>query len=231
MKNIDIKKSYRRLLGFVVIFLVMNCNSSKNMIVSKEDMEWKLVKVDKKNDVPSWKIYSRKLADSKLHEYKIEGDIRSTPKECVFSFRNDIYKEANKPKNKKYPTYNILKESKDSILTYVIHNEPFIFKDTEMRIRYTFFSDGENNKENVKWIESWDEKEAPPLSKKLSRVESFRGSWAFSKISVNESKAINIVQFDPKGMPMWLVKPMVVNFMKKGFETIGRFVIHSNTKR
>ncbi|NQX96360.1 MAG: hypothetical protein HRT73_00570 [Flavobacteriales bacterium] len=205
----------------IMLYTVGACNSSKSISPSEEENKgWEIVKVDKKNDKPTWEIYSRKLVGTNTYEYKIEGDIESSPKSCVSSFRKDIYNQSNNPNNKKYPTYNILNESKDTLLTYVIHNEPFIFKDTEMRVRYTFFKDFENNIEGVKWKEAWKEDLAPSPSKKLSRVQHFRGSWSFLKTSSSHSKAVNIIQFDPKGMPMWLVRPMVMSFLRKGLENL-----------
>jgi len=217
----NLKQSLKNTIGLYVfctlICTMESCSSTRNIntLKEKEKMEWKEVKVDKKNDKPSWKIYTRELVDENLYEYKIEGDINATQKECISSFREDIYNQASNPKNKKYPTYNILNDSEDSMLTYVIHNELFILKNTEMRVQYTFFTDNENNTEGVKWIEAWNDDLAPPLSKKLSRVESFRGAWHFLKNSNNKSKAINTVQVNPKGMPLWLVKPMVTKFSTK----------------
>ena len=131
---------------------------------------------------------------------------------------HNIYHQANKKNNKKYPTYKIINESPDSVLTYVVHNEPFPFKDTEMRVKYVFSTNADGSK-YVKWKESWD-KGSIGTSKKLNRVETFRGSWEFAVISENRVNATNIVQFDPKGMPKVLVQPMVTKFLKKGLENL-----------
>lgn len=114
------------------------------------------------------------------------------------------------------PTYDIVSESKDSLLIYLIHKEPFPLKDTEMSTRY-IFSNVEKGTTGVTWAEAWDESEIEP-SKKLSRVETFRGSWSFAATSDNSCQATSSVQFDPKNMPMWLVEPMVNNLLIDGLE-------------
>ena len=151
-------------------------------------------------------------------EYKIEGDIQLSPEVCLGVFKENIHKLASGTENKKYPTYEISNQSDNSLLTYVVHNEPFFFKNTEMSVRYLFFIN-EDGSYGVKWNEAWEESQIKP-SKKLKRVDTFRGSWSFSPITNNSSKAINNVQFDPKGMPLWLINPMVYKFLKEGLEDI-----------
>lgn len=163
-----------------------------------------------------WTIYSRKIKGTNFSEYKIEGAINASPKACREAFRQDILNQSTDLENKKYPTYKIVSESKDSLSTYVIHKEPFPLKNTEMSVRYIFFNN-EDGSAGVRWHEAWAANQVPP-SKKLSRVETFRGSWSFAPTSDNSCQAVNSVQFDPKGMPLWLVKPMVINFLKNGLE-------------
>ncbi|TXN36109.1 hypothetical protein FVB32_16255 [Flagellimonas hymeniacidonis] len=208
------------LFAMLIVISLQSCVSPRDASIREwEKHEWQLVKVDK-NDEPTWTIYKRKLVGTNFLEYKIEGDIKSSPQACISAFRRDIHNQADNLKNKKYPTYEIVDESKDSLLTYAIHNEPFPFKDTEMSVRYHFSRDIESKVEEVKWKEAWDENSVPPLSKKLSRVQTFRGAWNFSPVSINHCKAVNIIQFNPKKMPNWLVQPMVANFLKKGLEDI-----------
>ena len=165
-----------------------------------------------------WTIYSRKIKETNFLEYKIVGDIKSSPKACIAAFRQDIMNQAADLKNTKYPTYKIVNEAKDSLLTYVIHNEPFPLKDTEMSVRYIFVND-EDGSTSVTWHEAWDESQVQ-ISKKLNRVETFRGSWIFATTSNNSNQAANNVQFDPKNVPRWLYKPMVLKFLKKGLEEL-----------
>ena len=205
------------ILGFAILFL-QGCVSTRNRSIKEwKKHEWSIVKVDKK-DEPTWKIYKRKIKGTNFLEYKIEGNIKSSPETCLKTFKNDIHKLANGAKNKKYPTYDISEESEKSLLTYVIHNEPFPLRNTEMSVRYLFFSE-EDGSYGVKWNEAWEESQIQP-SKKLNRVEIFRGSWRFSPTKDNASKAINSVQFNPKGMPLWLINPMVYRFLKEGLEDI-----------
>lgn len=86
-----------------------------------------------------------------------------------------------------------------------------------MSVMYTF-SNNEESDTKVSWHEAWAESSVKP-TKKLNRVETFRGSWQFLKDS-NHSRAVNIVQFDPKGMPKFLVQPMVTNFLRNGIENL-----------
>ncbi len=215
-------------LGLNFIFLMLmvvgfqSCGSTRardRSIREWEKFEWKIVKTDKKEN-PSWTIYSRKVKESNFTEYKIEGDVKASPNASVAAFRRDIHDQAADLKNKKYPTYDIISESKDSLLTYVIHHEPFPFKDTEMSIMYVFSND-EDGTTRVTWHEAWNVNPVPP-SKKLSRVKTFRGYWTFAPTSSNANRAVNSVQFDSKGMPVWLVKPMVTNFIRNALEDIKK---------
>lgn len=47
----------------------------------------------------------------------------------------------------------------------------------------------------VRWKEVWDECQIQ-LSKKLNRVQTFRGSWDFTIVSSNHWMAVNNIQFD-----------------------------------
>jgi hypothetical protein len=204
--------------------MLTSCSTYRiNRLKNKSYKEWKSyqwneTKRSSDKEVSEWNIYSRKVKGTNLFEYKIEGVISSSPAACVEAFRVDLHAHAEGHFNKKYPVYDILQESKDSLLTYVVHNEPFPFRDTEMKVQYVFVND-EDGYSAVQWNEAWGESSAP-TSKKLHRVETFMGSWQFSTVSKNKSKAVNIVQFDPKKMPKWLVNPMVTKFLKKGFENI-----------
>ena len=208
------------ILLMLMVFGLQSCGSTRardRSIREWEKSEWETVKTDKKEN-PSWTIYSRKVKETNFTEYKIEGDVKASPKACVAAFRQDIHDQAAALKNKKYPTYEIVSESNDSLLTYVIHHEPFPFKDTEMSIMYVFSND-EDGTTGVTWHEAWNVNPVPP-SKKLSRVKTFRGYWNFAPTSSNANRALNSVQFDPKGMPLWLINPMVYKFLKEGLEDI-----------
>ena len=204
--------------------IVLNsCSTCRiNRLKNKSYKEWKAfqwTETKKSSDqkAADWTIYSRKVEGTTLMEYKIEGEIGSSPETCMAAFRQGIHHQAENP-GKKYPAYEIVHESQDSLLTYVIHNEPFPFKDTEMRVQYLFINN-EDCSMGVSWNEAWDRGSTPP-SKKLKRIETFRGSWQFSTVSEKQSNAVNMVQFDPQGMPKWLVQPMVTKFLRDGLENI-----------
>jgi hypothetical protein len=208
---------------FVLIGLsIQSCVSPRDRSIKewealeKQNQDWEVAKVDKK-EKPTWIIYTRKIAGTNFLEYKIEGNIESTPKACLSSFKQDIHDLADQS-SKKYPTYEIVEKSKESLLTYVIHKEPFPLKNTEMSVRYLFLSEADGSRA-VQWTEAWDEHPIQP-SKKLKRVQTFRGAWYFSPASDHSCKAVNSVQFDPQKMPMWLVEPMVFKFLKEGLQDI-----------
>ncbi|AWV96820.1 hypothetical protein [Arcticibacterium luteifluviistationis] len=186
--------------------------------------QWKEIKKSPNSEVKEWIIYSRKLRGTNFLEYKIEGKVESTASTSLSAFKGDIIRHTNGSKiDEKLTTYKLMEKSEDSLLTYVIHDESFPFKDTEMCLRYKFFTDEDRNS-IVKWNEAWDKCEIQP-SKKLKRIEMFRGSWIFSSTENSSTQAVNIVQFDPKGMPMWLVKPMVIKFLRKGLENIRKITL------
>lgn len=230
MRNINIcRHKLSILLAYTIILGIASltfssCSTHRAIrLRNKSIKEWSAYQLEEVKKSPEgkgekWTIYSRKIKGTNFSEYKIEGEIDAEPKACVAAFKQDILNQSADLKNKKYPTYEIVSHSKDSLLTYVIHNEPFPLKDTEMSVMYIFFND-EDGSPGVIWHEAWDESQVQP-SKKLSRVETFRGSWRFAHASDNSCQASNSVQFDPKGMPLWLVKPMVINFLKNGLEDI-----------
>ena len=215
------------LYAIMFIFLVPMLNSCStyriNRLKDKSYKEWKshqwaAIKSSPENGLAKWTISSREVKGTNLFEYKIEGAIASSPTACVSAFRNNLHDHADGHSSKKYPVYDILHESKDSLLTYVVHNEPFPFRDTEMKVQYVFINN-KNGNTAVQWNEAWGDSSGP-TPKKLNRVETFRGSWQFSIVSQDESKAVNIVQFDPKGMPKWLVNTMVTKFFRNGLDDI-----------
>ncbi len=213
-----VNKATRLCFIAITASLLVSCSGYKHIGSSTDKNEgWTLVKVEK-DDTPSWQAYSRKLSGTNFLEYKIEGEISFSPEACVASFKHDIEELANGSENKKFPIYDIVQKTEDSLLTYVIHNEPFPLKDTEMSVRYIYFND-EDGRTGVKWHEAWGEQLIEP-SKKLNRVETFRGSWNFSPTLLGSTKAVNTVQFDPQKMPRWLVEPMVIKFIRGGLEDI-----------
>lgn len=210
-------KTLTTLLIIALLLLTYGCKTSHKMTNQiDEKQDWIFVKAEKSN-TPTWIVYYRKLSGTNIYEYKIEGEVDATPDQCMNTFKQEIYDQAGNLNNKKFPTYNIIQETKDSILTYVIHKEPFPLKNTEMSVLYHFSKKGDSSR-IVSWHEAWDVESAPPESKKLSRVSTFRGTWHFTPISGSSSKAINTVQFNPKKMPMWFVKPMVIKFLREGLE-------------
>ncbi|MEO9871776.1 SRPBCC family protein [Ekhidna sp.] len=214
------KVSMRICFMTIVTSLLVSCAGYKRINSSTDENEgWTLVKVEK-GDNPSWKAYSRKLAGTSFIEYKIEGNVASTPDSCFIWFKRDIHELAEGSKSKKYPTYEIVHESGDSLVTYVVHNEPYPLKDTEMSVRYVYFNHDSGAKD-VKWREAWNERFIEP-SKKLNRVETFRGSWTFSPTPSGSTVAVTTVQFDPKNMPRSLVEPMVIKFLRDGLEDIRK---------
>lgn len=227
---------YRDKLSILLIYIVVfgiasvtffSCSPHRgNRLKNKSIKEWETFQFEEIKRGPDsgsekWVVYSRKIKGTNFSEYKIEGKVEVTPKACVAAFKQDILNQSADLENRKYPTYEIVRESTDSLLTYVIHNEPFPLKDTEMSVIYIFSND-EGGSTGVRWHEAWDKSPVQP-SRKLNRVETFRGYWSFVPTSSgNSCQAINSVQFNPKGMPEWLVKPMVVKFLKNGLENLRK---------
>ena len=201
-----------------IFFSLQGCMSSRDRSIKNwEKYEWKEIKKSKNEEV-SWIIYKRKIKGTNFLEYKIKGEIQASPKACITIFNEVLYNQALN--HKKFPTYQISHESKDSILTYVIHKEPFPLKNTEMSVRY-LFNTHENNAASVTWNEAWEDCPNQP-SKKLNRIETFRGSWHFLKTSDTTSLGVKSVNFDPKRMPKILVEPMVFKFLKDELEDIRK---------
>lgn len=220
MGNKNISTPCFNLAFFILLsaFILQSCVSHRDASIREwEKHEWHLVKVDI-NTEPTWKIFTRKLAGTTFLEYKIEGNINSSTSGCLAAFKQDLYHQAGEAMQKKFPTYDISEESEKAILTYVIHNEPFPFKNTEMRVRYSFYNE-EDGGTGVKWREAWEDSPIQ-AAKKLKRVETFRGSWVFTPIDIDSSQGENTVQFDPKKMPRWLFEPMVFKFLKGGLNKI-----------
>lgn len=202
---------------FLILLSSQSCISTKNISSKTLNEEWKREKTEK-IEHPTWEIYSRQISGTSMLEYKIIGDISSTPETCIATFKQDLFNDTLNLK--KFPTYNITTESDTSFLTYVIHNEPFPLKDTEMSIRYSF-SANDSNGRSVKWKEDW-EACSIESSKRLNRVTTFRGTWYFSPISDNLVSARNSVQFDPGKMPSWMFEPMIFKFLKEGLEDLRK---------
>jgi hypothetical protein len=225
------------LLWYAVIlgisgFALSSCSTQRAIRLRNKSIkewsayQWGEVKKSSDNDAKEWSVYSRKVKGTTSLEYKIEGNINSTPEACLAAFKQDLHQQADGSMEKKYPIYDIKEESEKGLLTYVVHNEPFIFKDTEMSVRYLFFNQEDGSTE-VKWREAWED--CPiQASKKLNRIESFRGSWNFTPLVNNSSQGVKTVQFDPKKMPRWLFEPMVLKFLKDGLKEIAEIASASS---
>ena len=221
-----------KMIGIIGLIAIANvaCKSSKRTIQSGPDNHgWSIVKTDSA-DNPAWTIYMRNEQGSSFYEYKIEGNIDASPEVCITSFKSDLYNLANgitKEEDYKYTTYTILNESSDTMVVYAIHKEPFPLKNTEMNIRYVFYEDTSGNA-GVTWKEAWSD--FPIASnKKLNRVDMFRGSWQFEVSTDNSFKAVNVVQFNLEGQPIWFAQPMVIKFLRKGFNDFKETVPSQNT--
>jgi len=218
------KKSFKkiRLLGLIgpmasMMLLTVSCSSSKIANQLQVDQQgWKVVKADKSED-SAWIISRRNEKDSDFYEYKIEGLVEASPEICIASFKQDIYDLSNGIKKEggyKYLTYQIIEESSNALYVYAIHKEPFPLKNTEMSIKYTF--DVSNGNARVQWQEAWADFPVDP-SKKLNRIDTFRGSWTFTSTESDLYKASNTVQFNLKGAPIWFAQPMVNKFLVRGY--------------
>ncbi len=210
----------------VVFLACASCTTNRAIRLKNKSIkewsafQWQEEKRSKDTGHARWIIHSRKIKGTPLFEYKIEGAIAASPTACLSAFRQDIMDQSVDPDNKQYPTYAIVRASTDSLLTYLVHHEPFPFKNTEMSSMHVF-SDNEDGGTGVVWQEAWDQIQIKP-SNKLSRVETFRGSWRFDRAEIRFSWAVNTLQFDPKGMPRWLVRPMVIKLLKTGLEDIRK---------
>ncbi len=212
---------------FILLSLMpalQSCLATRDRNIKKwERREWKVVKTESK-DQPKWKISKREMVGSSILQYKIEGRIESTPSKCLSAFREDLFQQTHESMRKKFPIYKIKEVPENVLLTYVIHNEPFPFKDTEMSVRYQFKHE-EDGRSEVKWKEAWNDSVVSP-SKNLNRVETFRGSWDFIASSRDDkSTAVNVVEFDPKRMPRWLFEPMVFKFLKQGLQKLEQITM------
>lgn len=213
------------LLSLSLLFMTA-CKSSAIVLSAEDEKEgWEIVKVDKE-EVPKWVIYRRKFDGTKTLEYKINGEIQSSPELCVDAFKQNLYDLSNgigKESDYEYSTYEIVADTTDSLCVYAVHNEPFPFKDTEMSIFYTFYNDT-SGMAGVRWREAW--KDYPtPETKKLKRIDSFRGSWQFSDGSNGSFEAVNKVEFDLGNFPLFLAEPMVVKFLKSGLEDMRDSIV------
>lgn len=216
------KKSLKklRLLGFIgpIALSLVSCSSSRITNQSYVDQQgWKVVKADKSED-PTWVIHRRNEEGSNFYEYKIEGLVEASPENCIAIFKQDIYDLLNgidKEGDYKYSTYQIVEESSKTLSVYAIHKEPFPLKNTEMSIKYTF-DYVKNGNARVNWREAWEDFPVEP-SKKLNRIDTFRGSWTFTSTESDLYKASNTVQFNLKGAPIWFAQPMVNKFLVRGY--------------
>lgn len=210
-----------RLLEFIgpMALSIVSCSSSRISNQSDVDQqEWKVVKSDKSSD-PTWVIFRRNEERSNFYEYKIEGLVEASPEKCISLFKQDLYDLSNGIQREgeyKYLTYQIVEESSKTLSVYAIHKEPFPLKNTEMSIKYTFDYE-KNGNARVQWHEAWADFPVEP-SKKLNRIDAFRGSWTFTPTESDVYKVTNTLQFDLKGAPIWFAQPMVNKFLVKGYK-------------
>jgi len=199
----------------LILAFSIGCSPQKKLSTTEKN-SWQIVKQDK-DKKKGWKLFSRIANGSDFLEFKVEGNIESSPTACIGAVKEKLVNNA-KYTDDGLPI-EILSETENELLTYSISKMPFLFKNREMCERYVFFKD-ESGAEGVQWKEAWEECPVP-ASKKLIRMPIIRGSWTFSPSEANHCQAVYTVQFDPGGkIPAGMVNKMAGNFLIEELESI-----------
>jgi len=215
------------LLLFSAILILTACSPQHRSIKKWEAFEWELLQSNGKH--LACKIYSRKVKGSKFREYKAVAEINVSPENAVKALR-EKNENSQKHLDKGIGHVEILNSSANEIVAYSVYNLPFPFKDRAMCERFTFSENRETGMHRISWKEDWSV--GPKTEKACVRMPIARGSWEFTPVGEDKSKAVYIVHTEPGGA----IKPWMVNgTIKKGIpdefksiEKISQSLIKNN---
>jgi len=180
---------------------------------------WKLIKHNTKDE--GWKLYKRKIPNSKIFEFKITGivkaSIQASQKAALDLVINP--KHYKSKKGKEYGTFEILDSSKSEYVLYSLMYGPFLFKDRDVVLKYHLY--GSEYEAGLKWRDTtwtgYEEKE------KIVRMPVDQGDWHFKNIDGKSCYATNVLRFHPGGkMPSWMVNMMIKMRLPEELENLRK---------
>ncbi len=204
MKNY-ITTSFPSILCWVLMLLETLPSASAQ---SNHENSWKLVKTNNKNE--GWKLYKRRVPDSKVFEYKIKGkvnaSVQAAQKAALDLVINPKYYKS--PKGKEYGTFKIIEQNQKEYTIYSLMYGPFIFKDRDVVLKYELYQNTAGNEMGLRWQNI--QKEGHEATKKIIRMPVDIGNWNFKKLDNSSCEATNILRFHPGGkMPRWMINMMI----------------------
>jgi hypothetical protein len=180
---------------------------------------WKVLKENKDPNHHAWTSYSRVVPGSSSKEFKITGTLHVPPANAVAALREMTVNSKEYIKESE-GFIDVLSIDEKQVLVYSVFYMPLMFKDRGMCERFVF-SEGESGSHRIVWKQEWDS--CQPPQEKIVRMPVARGSWEFSPLANNKSKATYIVHAEPGGnFPAWMFNSAVKKGLPKELEKIER---------
>ncbi len=199
---------------FAMAYLILFAITFSSNMTAQEQIaanDWKLIKEKTKGE--GWKIYKRKVPDTKLHEVKMITKINCSYEEAqakIFSmFINPEFYISDK--GKPMGTFKILDSTANELTLYSYMYGPGPVKDRDVVVRYTLYEDTILNVKGVKWHHI--EKEGYEPTDTIIRMPVDIGNWRFEKIDSSSCMATNTLRFDPGGNPPYMIINMIVKWV------------------
>lgn len=197
------KLNWMKIMFIAIIAITFN----KTLIAQNQatnNQEWKLVKTEKKSE--SWKLYKRKIVDSKFQEFKVVGKINCSMKNAQ-SNSMKLFVDSTayiSKKGKSLGWFKVFKHTEDEIELYSFMKGGFLVKDRDVVVRYRTFKDSTGNALGVKWHQI--DKDGYEATDKIIRMPVDKGNWRFEKIDSKSCMAEMTFQFHPGGNPpAWMI--------------------------
>jgi hypothetical protein len=201
----------------IAFILVVFNTSAEAQNDATNQLEWKLIKKSKKGD--GWKLYKRKVSNSKIKEVKIVGKINS-PMQIAQASSMDLFVDSSVYKTKKGKSlgwFKIFKHTKEEIELYSFMKGNIMYKDRDVVVRYNTYKDETKNAMGVKWHQI--DKEGYEPTDTVIRMPVDMGDWRFEIIDSESCMATLKFQFDPGGKtPNWMINMIVKYYAPHEFK-------------
>lgn len=189
------------MLKFPLLYIILILIAGPPAEVS-DNGEWELAK--EKDGI---KVYTRKLEDSRIKEFKAESEVETTLSSLV-AFMTDIPalpEWVHECQDSEF----LEKVSEKELIYYIVIDAPFPFSDRDMIQKMSLTQDKKTKELTVSLNnlpDYLDEKDG------RVRMPDARGFWRFTPTNDDKLKILFQYRNDPGGnLPAWLVNPFIVS--------------------
>lgn len=188
----------------LLLLLAVPVASEDLPAVSAHRPEWKIA--DQSDDPDTgYVMYKRRHPDSNFDAYRLEAVIDAPPSDVAAAARRNVVDtELTGATSKKV----ILRSKDDVTYIYSYIDLPMMVSDRDVVTRAEALYDRESGVYRLVWTATTEA--GPPPKKGVVRLTQSRGSWEFSPLGANQTRAVYENHTDLGGrIPAWIVNPLM----------------------